>query len=126
MIGVLAGLVLLSGVVRIARDGVGRWSSSIVVRFAVVMMVLTELLFLRFPFKPLHLLPVVAGLALLIGSTRTIGRRWIAALIVAQLVGGLIGSTIAAPDVVDDASTGRLELGITAGPLLTDVRCRFG
>jgi hypothetical protein len=125
VVGVLAALVLLSGVVRIARDGIGRWSSSLVVRFAVLMIVLTELLFLRFPFKPLHLLPVVAGVALLIGSTRTIGRRWIAALIVAQLVGGLIGSTIASPDVIDDARTGRLELGVTAGPLLTDVRCRL-
>lgn len=125
VIGVVAGVVLLTGIVRLARDGIGRWSSSVVVRFAVLMVVLTELIFLRFPFKPLHLLPVVAALALLVGSTPTLGRRWIAALIVAQLVGGLIGSTIAAPDVVDDASSGSLELGITAGALLTDVRCRL-
>ena len=30
-----------------------------------------------------------------------------------------------APDVADDASSGSLQLGVTAGPLLTDVRCRL-
>ncbi len=124
VIGVLGGLALL-GSARGMVGGLGRWRSSVVVRFATLMLVLTELLFLRFPFKPLHLLPVVAALALLMGSSPLLSRRWIGAVVAAQLVAGLIGTTIAAPDVVDAASSGRLELGITAGVLLTDVRCRL-
>ena len=46
-------------------------------------------------------------------------------LIAAQLVGGLITTTLAAPDVEDRATSGQIELGLTAGPLLTDVRCRL-
>ena len=124
VIGVLAGVVLLSGARGLA-GALRRWSSSVVVRFAVLMMVLTELLFLRFPFKPMHLLPVVAAIALLVGSSPALTRRWIGVLLVAQLVAGVVGTTIAAPDVVDDASTGRLELGPTAGVVLTDARCRL-
>jgi len=122
--GVLAGVVLLSGWRGLA-GGLRRWSSSVVVRFAVVMLVLTELLFLRFPFKPLHLLPAVAAVALLVGASPALTRRWIALLLVAQLVAGVVGTTIASPDVVDGASTGRLQLGLTAGVVLTDVRCRL-
>ena len=46
-------------------------------------------------------------------------------LIAAQLIGGLVTTTLAAPDVEDRATSGQIELGITAGPLLTDVRCRL-
>jgi hypothetical protein len=91
----------------------------------VISLVLSELLFFRFPFKPLHLLPVVAALALLVGSSPTVSRRWLAALVVAQLLGGVVGTTLAAPDVRDDAQAGSLDLGLRAGPLLTDVRCRL-
>ncbi len=124
VIGVLAGTVLLVGA-RHTWGALTRWQVSTVARFAVLTIGLSELLFLRFPFKPLHLLPVVAGLALLVGSTPSVSRRWLAALLVAQLVGGLVGTTLAAPDVPDAAQSGRLDLGLHAGPLLTDVRCRL-
>ena len=48
-----------------------------------------------------------------------------AALVVAQLIGGLVSATFATPDVPDAARSGRIDVSITAGPLLTDVRCRF-
>jgi hypothetical protein len=124
VVGVLGGLVLLVGF-RTWLGALGRRQASTVVRFAVVAIVLCELLFLRFPFKPLHLLPVVAGIALVVGAAPNASRRWITALVVAQLVGGVVGTTLAAPDVADQAQSGSLELGITAGPLLTDVRCRL-
>lgn len=124
VVGVLGGVVLLTGLRGLA-EGVGRWRGSVVVRFAVVMLVVTEVLFFRFPFKPLHLLPVVAALALLVGSSPSLSRRWIVTLVVAQLIAGLIGTTIAAPDVADNARAGRIELGVTAGVVLTDARCRI-
>ena len=60
-----------------------------------------------------------------IGHFGTEARRWIGVLIAAQLIGGLVTTTLAAPDVEDRASSGEIELGLTAGPLLTDVRCRL-
>jgi hypothetical protein len=124
VLGVLGAAVLLVGA-RGLLDGVRRWPSSTVVRFAVLVSVMAEVLFFRFPFKPLHLLPVVAGIALLVGASPLLTRRWVLALIAAQLIGGLVGVTVATPDVADDARSGRFEPSITTGPLLTDVRCRL-
>lgn len=124
LIGVVSGTVLLVGS-RQLLGSLARWRASTVVRFSVAMVVAVEVLFLRFPFKPLHLLPVVAGLALLVGGSPAVTRRWLTALVVAQLVGGLVGATLAAPDQPDRARSGRLDVSITAGPLLTDVRCRL-
>jgi hypothetical protein len=121
---VLATVVLLVGIPQLV-GALRRWSASTVVRYAVLSVVASELLYLRFPFKPMHLLPVVAAVALLVGATPLVTKRWLATLVVAQLVGGLVGATIAAPDVEDDARSGRFDLSITAGPLLTDVRCRL-
>lgn len=124
VVGIPAGVVLLMGF-RHVLGALTRWQASTIVRFAVITIVLSELLYFRLPFKPLHLLPVVVGMTLLIGASPTPSRRWLAALVVAQLVGGLVGTTLAVPDVKDAAQSGRLDLGIIAGPLLTDVRCRF-
>ena len=43
----------------------------------VLSFVATELLFLRFPFKPLHLLPAAMAVALVVGHFGTEARRWI-------------------------------------------------
>jgi hypothetical protein len=124
VIGVLAGAVLIVGVRRLLA-AVGRWQESVVARFAVVTIVFSELLYYRLPFKPLHLLPVVAGIALLVGASPRVSQRFLAVLVVAQLAGGVVGTTLAAPDIEDAARSGQIELGLRAGPLLTDVRCRL-
>jgi hypothetical protein len=105
--------------------GVARWRDSALVRFAVLAVVLTELSFLRFPFKPLHLLPVVAAVALLVGTAPLARRRWITALIVAQLFAAFVGTTIAAPDHPDDANGGHLSVRIADGVVVNDLRCRL-
>ena len=124
LVGPLAGIVLLLGIPK-ALAALGRWSTSALVRFSALVIVVSELLYFRFPFKPMHLLPVVAATALLIGASPRVTKRWVAALVVAQLIGGLVSATFAAPDVQDAARSGRVDVSITAGPLLTDVRCRF-
>jgi hypothetical protein len=121
--GVLAGAVLLWGLPRLRRAW--SWGTSVAFRFALLGLVATELLYFRFPFKMVHLVPAAMAVALLIGHLGTEARRWIAVLIAAQLVGGLITTTLAAPDVEDRATSGQVDLGVTAGPLLTDVRCRL-
>ena len=122
--GVLGIVVLLAGLPRLLRAR-GAWTASVAFRFAVLAFVVTEALYVRFPLKPLHLLPVAVALALVVGHLAASARRWIAVLVAAQLVGALVTTTLAAPDVRNQASTGRLELGPTTGPLLTDVRCRL-
>ena len=84
-----------------------------------------ELLYLRFPFKLVHLIPAGMAVALSIGHLGPSARRWIGALIAAQLIGGIVTTTLAAPDVVDRATGGEIELGVTEGPLVTDVQCRL-
>ena len=122
--GVLAGAVLLAGLPRLRRVWPA-WHTSVPFRFALLALAVTEVLYFRFPFKLVHLLPAAVAVALVIGFLGTESRRWIGVLIAAQLVGGLITTTLAAPDVEDQATSGQVELGLTAGPLLTDVRCRL-
>ena len=124
VIGVPAGVVFLVGVRR-GFGALARWRASVVVRFAVLGFVAMELLFLRWPYKPLHLLPVVALVALLVGASPAVSRRWMVALVAAQLVGGVVGSTIGEPDVPHAATSGRVSLHVVAGPLLNDVQCRL-
>lgn len=124
LLGPLAGIVLLVGTPKLI-GALKRWPASTVVRFSVFAIVVTELLFFRFPFKPLHLLPVVAAVALLAGASPIATQRWLAALVAAQLLGGLVSATFASPDTPDAARSGRVDVSVTAGPLLTDVRCRL-
>jgi hypothetical protein len=123
-VGIPAGVVLLLGWRQVA-GALGGWRTSTVARFATLTIVLGEILFFRLPFKPVHLLPVVAGFALLVGGAPRVSRRWLTALVVAQLIGAVAGTTLAAPDVEDRAQSGRIDLGLHAGVLLNDVRCRL-
>lgn len=124
VIGVPAGIVFLLGVRR-GFGALARWRASVVVRFAVMVVVASELLFLRLPFKPVHLLPVVVAVALLVGASPAVKQRWLVALFVAQVVGGLVGTTIGEPDVPHHAQSGKVVLQLTEGALLNDVRCRL-
>jgi hypothetical protein len=116
--------VLLLGA-RHLRDALRRWRLSVVVRFAAVLLVAEELLFFRLPFKPVHLLPVVAAVALLAGAAPLANRRWLVALVAAQLIAALVGTTLAAPDHPDGAESGSVELHLTKGVLLNDIHCRL-
>jgi hypothetical protein len=124
VIGVPAGIVFLLGVRR-GFGALARWRASVVVRFSVLVILSCELLFLRLPFKPVHLLPVVAATALLVSASPAVKQRWLIALFAAQVVGGVVSTTIGEPDVPHRAQTGRIALQLTEGPLLNDVRCRL-
>lgn len=124
VIGTPAGVVFLLGIRR-GFGALARWQASVVVRFAVLVVVASELLFFRFPWKPVHLLPVVAGVALLVGASPAVKQRWLLALVAAQLLGGVVGTTIGEPDVPHHARGGRVSVKLTDGPLLNDVGCRL-
>ena len=63
-------------------------------------------------------------MALLAGAAPLKNRRWLVALVVAQLMAGVVGVTLAAPDRPDGAESGRIDLHITSGVLWNDVQCR--
>ncbi|MBS1848661.1 MAG: glycosyltransferase family 39 protein [Actinobacteria bacterium] len=115
----LAGLVPLT--VRSCRSFRDDW----LVQFALTNLVLSQLLFLRFPWKMGHLLPSVAFTAFLIG--RALGRRKavFAVLLCLQLLYGVVTLDVLAPNHPNAATGGSARLHVTWGPLATDTRCRI-
>lgn len=109
--------VLLAGL-RLAR-------TSVLVRFTVLVAVVAELLFLRFPWKPVHLLPVLLCLAVLLAaSPRT--RAWhVGVLLASQVLLAFVSVTVAEPDITNAATTGRVHLGVTWGVVVNDIDCRI-
>lgn len=114
---VLASLPAIVGALR-------RWSTSWLVRFGAVGLVLSQLLFLRFPWKMAHLLPTLLCVALLLAVALEDRRRWLVAMVGLQLVFGFVRVDLLAPNDANEASGGEFRPTITAGPVLTDLRCR--
>ncbi len=122
--GVLGGLVLAVGLPRLVRAW-STWRTSVVFRFGLLAFVCAEVAFFRFPFKVTHLIPAAMAVALVVGHFGIGAKRWIAVVVAAQLVGGLVATTLGAPNIESRATGGTLALGPTEGPLLTDVQCRL-
>jgi hypothetical protein len=109
--------VLLAGVRAVRTD--------VLVRFAVLVAVATELLFLRFPWKPVHLLPVLVGLAIVLAASPRTRTIHVVALVAAQLVLAVASITVAEPDITNAASSGRLHVGMTWGVVVNEIDCRL-
>ena len=119
------GLVVLVALVPVLLDALRLTRTSVLVRFSVIAAVVAELLFLRFPWKPVHLLPVLLCLAVLLAaSPRT--RPWhVGALLVAHALLAVVSITVAEPDITNAATTGRLHLGTAWGVVVNDLDCRI-
>jgi hypothetical protein len=122
VVATVPGAIALAVAAPSLRQNLRGWRSDVVVRFAVLTICLGEVLFLRFPLKPVHLLPVVAAVAILSAGAR---RAIVIGLIAAQGLGGLVSVRVAAPDTTDRATGADAAFAITGGPLLEDVRCRL-
>lgn len=101
-----------------------RFSDLVLVRFAVYAAIATELLFLRFPWKPVHLLPMALCLAILL-AVGGASNRLVGTIVVSQLLLALVSVSIAEPDVADAASTGHFEPGFTRGVVVNEISCRL-
>jgi hypothetical protein len=101
-----------------------RWRDSWVVRFAAVGFVLTEALFVRFPWKVGHLIPTMACLALLLGEALRDRPRLLGAIVIAQLALGAVNIEVFAPDVPNAAVRASVDVRVRPGPLVVDVQCR--
>ncbi|WP_421121029.1 hypothetical protein ACE2AJ_07060 [Aquihabitans daechungensis] len=100
------------------------WSSSWLVRFAIPGLVLSQVLFIRFPWKMAHLLPTLLCVAILYTVALQERPRVLMAMVALQLVFGVVRIDVLAPNDANEASGGTFSPGVIAGPVLTDWRCR--
>lgn len=102
-----------------------RWRTSWLVRAGLLVAVVSEVLFLRFPWKLAHLIPALLGLVLLLGGARLLSPRVLGAVLVAHLLLGVVNVRWAEPDQPDRATGAELAPAIVEGQLVRDVRCRL-
>lgn len=118
-------LVVLALAAPVLVDGLRRSRTDELTRFAVFAAVAAELVFLRFPWKVVHLLPVLFGIAVLLATSPRTRLAHVAAVVVAQLVLAVGSVTVAEPNIANAATTGRLHLGVTRGVVANEVACRL-
>jgi len=100
------------------------WRADWLVRFASVGLLVSQLLFLRFPWKMGHLLPSLVCLALLLGVALRDRPRLLVALVVAQLLYVAVNVQLVQPDNPNAATSASFEFHPTWGALVVDTRCR--
>ncbi|HEX7135658.1 MAG TPA: hypothetical protein VF228_23980 [Iamia sp.] len=122
-VGPFAAVVLLLCLPALARV-LMRWRADWLVRLGLVTVVVSQVLFLRFPWKMGHLLPTLVGLALLLARALGDKPKLLAALVAAQLLYGAVNITLIEPDNPNAATGGELTFEPAWGALVTDVRCR--
>jgi len=123
LLGPLAAVTLLVAVPAVLR-ALGRWRSDWLVRFAAIGLVLSQVLFFRFPWKMGHLLPTLVCVALLVGVAVGDRTRLLYALIALQLLYGVVRIQLVTPDKPNQATSAHVQFGLEWGPLVTDIRCR--
>lgn len=101
-----------------------RWRTSWLVRFGVVGLIASQVLFIRFPWKMAHLLPGLLCLAILLAVALDRRPRLLIALVALQLVFCLVRVDLIAPDDPNAATGGKVQPGIGWGPPIIDWQCR--
>ncbi len=102
-----------------------QWSQRWIVRFATIGFVLSEALFVRFPWKMGHLIPAMVCLALLLAEALRDRRVLLTAIVVAQLAIGVVNVELLQPDVPNSATRASITFRVRPGPLVVDTRCRL-
>lgn len=100
------------------------WRTSWLVRFALPGLVLSQVLFIRFPWKMAHLLPTLLCLVILWAVALAERPRVLMAMVALQLAFGIVRVDVLAPDQANEASGGRFQPTLTWGPVVTDWQCR--
>ncbi|HEY8525213.1 MAG TPA: hypothetical protein VIL48_09630 [Acidimicrobiales bacterium] len=101
-----------------------RWGSDPMVRFAALAFVATEALFLQLPWKPAHLLPSLLALVLWVAASDRNRRPFLALLVGAIALNGLVAFRPLAPDDPDASTSARFEPALTPGLVVNDIDCR--
>ena len=117
---VIVALVSLPAVFAALRS----WRDAWLVRFAVPGLLLSQVLFIRFPWKMAHLLPTLLCIAVLYAVALKERPRTLMAMVALQLVFGVARIDVLAPNQANEATGGKFSPGVTWGPVVIDWRCR--
>ncbi|HUP76563.1 MAG TPA: hypothetical protein VM282_26250 [Acidimicrobiales bacterium] len=120
----LAGAVVLLCVTPVLWAALRRWKSQWILRFGVLGVFVIQALFVRFPWKMGHLLPLLVCLALWLGVALRDRPQWLVALVVAQLLYSVVNLQLLEPDNPNDARGARAVLDLRWGVVVTDIACR--
>jgi hypothetical protein len=123
LLGPLATIVAAFAAPAVLR-AMSRWRTSWLVRFAVPGLVLSQLLFVRFPWKVPHLLPCLLCGAILLAVALEHRRALLVAIAGLQLLFGVVRVDVVQPDEPGRATSGEPGLSVGWGPVVTDWRCR--
>ncbi|MCU1355631.1 MAG: hypothetical protein JWM89_1049 [Acidimicrobiales bacterium] len=123
LLGPPATLVALLALPALAK-ALASWRASWLVRFATVGFVLSQILFLRFPWKMPHLLPCLLCLAILLGVALEAKPRLLIALVALQLAFCVLRVNVVRPDDPNQATGGKVGVTVGWGPVITDWQCR--
>ena len=123
----VAGLALVV-LVAVAAPAMVRslrhWGHDPLLRFAVLGLVATELLFLRMPWKPAHLIPSLLAVVLWIAASERNRRPFLWLVIGAMVLNGLVTFRPFIADAPDSTGGGDFEPAVTTGWLVNDIGCR--
>ena len=120
----LAGTAVLLFAVPALWASLRSWRAQWLVRFGVMGVVVVEALFVRFPWKMGHLLPLLVCLALWLGVALRSRPRLLIALVIAQLLYSVVNLQLLEPDNPNDARGARVVFDLRWGVLVTDIACR--
>ncbi len=100
------------------------WRTSWLVRFAVPGLVLSQVLFIRFPWKIPHLLPCLVCGAIWLAVALHRRPRLLMVLVALQLVFAVVRVDVVRPDNPNEATGAEIGLTVGQGPVVTDWQCR--
>ncbi len=123
LLGTIASLVALAAVPAVVRTVAGQWTGW-VVRFAVVGLVLAQVLFVRFPWKMAHLLPCLVLGAILLGVSLRARPGLLVGLAALQLLFCFVQVEVFRPDDPNQATGATFDLSVGWGPVAQDWQCR--
>lgn len=123
LFGPVSCLVALLALPALAR-ALRRWNTSWLLRFALPGFVLSQLLFVRFPWKVSHLLPALLCGAVALAVALGDRKRLLVVLVGLQLVAGVVRVVVFTPDEPHRARGAEIGLDVTWGQLVTDWQCR--
>jgi hypothetical protein len=120
----VAFLVVLAMATPALLRALRRWGVDPMLRFAVLGLAATELLFLRMPWKPAHLVPCILTLVLWLAASERNRRPFLWLAVGAMALNGLVAFRPFVADAPDSTGGGDFEPAITLGWLANDIRCR--
>lgn len=123
LLGPITWLVVLLAVPAVIA-ALRRWRTSWLIRFSVPALVLSQVLFVRFPWKMSHLLPCLVLGAIVLAVALVDRPRLLIALVVLQVISGLVQVQVVEPNSPNQATGGRVTFAVDWGPLVVDWRCR--